>query len=231
MDLEKAKIKIAKLLNMTGRDETEAKSFKAKAFKIAAEHGLDIQTIKPQTEVKDDPVSLVMEIPSISLWRSMLASGICRFTGCEVLRFKGEAQLEIFGRPADIETFKAIFFRAMGEIERESQRFMIRNGGGKKEGDTFRKSAANGFRERLEIHRKESANSKEGKITEGIIGNTGTSLVLASRAKDALILRDRLHPKLRSVSTSLNGSANARASGYAFGKGMGVHRGTLGGKL
>lgn len=229
MDLDKVKVRISKLLNLTGRDEVESKMFKAKAFKLAAEHGLDIQTIKACTEVKDDPISVHVEIPSVSIWRSMLAGAICRFTGCEVLRFQGKLYLEVFGRPADIETFRVIFFRAMGEIEREATRFVIRQGGGKSEGDTFRKSAAQGFRERLELHRKESMDSKEGKITEALIGNAGTSLVLASRAKDALVIRDRLYPKTKMVSTALNGSANARNSGYAFGKGLGVHRGNIGG--
>jgi hypothetical protein len=229
MNIEKLKLKIAKLLNMTGRDEIESLAFKSKAFKLASENGLDIQTIKACTEVKDDPISLKMDIPSVSLWRSMLAGGISSFTGCSVLRFRGTACLEVFGRPSDIETFKILFFRAMGEIERESQRFMIRNGGGKSEGDTFRKSAANGFRERLETHRKESMESKEGKITESLIGSGGTSLVLASRAKDALILRDRMYPCIKTQMTSTKGSSNARQSGYAFGKGLGVHRGNIGG--
>ena len=104
------------------------------------------------------------------------------------------------------------------------------------EGDTFRKSAAQGFGARLASHKAEAEASANGRVTADLLKRAGndatqsTAMVLVGRALAVKAEEKRLFPKLRTTrGAGMSGSSGARGAGFAFGRGMGVHKGSLGG--
>lgn len=206
-----------------------------KAEALAARHGLDLGSIPPSGEVVDLPVEEEMTVENSAIWRASLAWGIARYAGVEVVRFQGTAKWSIIGRRADIDLWRGLYMRAASEIDAEAKRFVADLpywASARSEGDTFRKGAAAGFRDRLITYKAEAEASEQGRSTAAALAAAGrteasTALVLASREGAVKAELARRHPRLVSVPVKSGGSSGARRAGYAFGRSMGVHRGNL----
>lgn len=195
-----------------------------RAHSMATKAGIDISSIDLSVNVGAQ--RFFYEPAANSMWRAMLANVICKYVGMEMLRDKDKFHL--IGRPTDLETWKGFYTRAEKEIDEEAKRFISRNGGGKSDSDTFRKSAASGFGERLAQAKKEAEGSIQGKATAAALGNVNeNALVMVGRALEVISLKNRLYPQTRSSSITSRGSGGAREAGYQFGKNMGVHRGNI----
>ena len=206
-----------------------------KAEALAARHGLDLDSIQPSGEVVDLPVEEEMTAENSALWRASLAWGIARYAGVEVVRFHGTAKWSIIGRRADIDLWRGLYLRAADEIDAEARRFVSDLpywASARSEGDTFRKGAASGFRDRLSQYKREAEASEQGRATASALVAAGrtesTALVLASREGAVKAELARRHPRLSTVTVKSGGSTSSRAAGYAFGSSMGVHRANLG---
>lgn len=210
-------------LHLSAGDTPEGRTAYERAVSISQKAGIDLSTVKITTEVKAE--RFFYEPSANSMWRSILANSICQYVGMEMLRDKNKFHL--IGRSTDLENWKAFYTRAEYEIEEEGKRWVKKNGGGKSDGDTFRKGAALGFGDRLDRHKKESEGSKNGMIAASIQKEGDYPLVMVSRGLEVTSLKDRLYPKTKSVSIQSRGSLGSRDAGYSFGQGMGVHKGLI----
>ena len=190
-----------------------------RAVNIARKAGIDISTIEVNPVVG---ASRSFYTPSsISMWKALLAWEVAKYAGIEMLRDKEKWHL--IGRPQDVDTWRGFYLRAEREIDEEAKKYIASYGGGKSEGDTFRKSAASGFGERLARYKKECA----PEVSNYVPPAGGTMLVMTGRALEVRSLKEKLYPNTRTVSVASKGSSSARAAGYSFGNSMGVHRGNL----
>jgi hypothetical protein len=230
--------KIAALLALaaSAAGTPEGANATAKAEALASKHGLDLASIKPSGEVVDLPISETVNAENSALWRASLAWGIAKYAGVELVRFQGTARWSIIGRRADIDLWRGMFARAESEIDAEARRYVAGLSGwasARSEGDTFRKAAASGFRDRLAAYKAEAEASEQGRATSAALAaagrvETGTALVLASREGQVKAEMARLHPRLVAVAVKSGGSSAARGAGYRFGSSMGVHRANIG---
>jgi hypothetical protein len=230
--------KIAALLALaaSAAGTPEGANAQAKAEALAARHGLDLASIQPSGEVVDLPVEETMHAENSALWRASLAWGIAKFAGIEVVRYRGSTKWSVIGRRADIELWRGLYLRAVDEIDAEARRFVSDLpswASARSEGDTFRKFAASGFRDRLVAYKREAEASTNGQATAAALDSAGRSgsfaLVLASREGAVKAELARLHPRLSTVAIKAGGSSEARNAGYRFGSAMGVHRANLNG--
>lgn len=234
--------KIAALLALaaSAAGTPEGANAQSKAEALASKHGLDLAQIKPSGEVVDLPVEESITAENSALWRASLAWGIARYAGVELVRYTGTARWSIIGRKSDIELWRGMFARAESEIDAEAKRFVAGLSGwasARSEGDTFRKAAASGFRDRLAAYKAEAEASEQGRSTAAALAAAGrtetagtTALVLASREGAVKAELARRHPRLKAQAIHSGGSSAARGAGYAFGRSMGVHRANLGGR-
>jgi hypothetical protein len=233
--------KIAALLALaaSAAGTPEGANAQGKAEALATRHGLDLAQIKPSGEVVDLPISETINAENSALWRASLAWGIARYAGVELVRFQGTARWSIIGRRADIDLWRGMFARAESEIDAEARRYVAGLTGwasARSEGDTFRKAAASGFRDRLAQYKREAEASEQGRSTAAALAAAGrtetpgttTALVLASREGAVKAELARCHPRLVSVAVKSGGSSAASGAGYAFGSSMGVHRANIG---
>ena len=190
-----------------------------RAMSIARNAGVDIASIEV------DPIIGAQRSfytpSSISMWKALLAWEVAKYAGIEMLRDKEKWHL--IGRPQDVDTWRGFYLRAEREIDEEAKKYIATYGGGKSEGDTFRKSAASGFGERLARYKKETSQE----VSNYVPPAGGTMLVMTGRALEVRSLKEKLYPNTRTVSVASKGSSSARAAGYSFGNNMGVHRGNL----
>ena len=196
----------------------------SRAISMATKAGVDIHSIQlsPSTAAE----RFFFEPSANSLWRAALGNAICKYVGMEMLRDK--ERFHLIGRKTDMETWKAFYVRAESEIDAEAKRWIASFGGGKSDGDTFRKSAAYGFGERLARHKMEAEGSVNGKIAASMIHTSSeNALVMVGRSLEVKSLKDKLYPRTKSYTTTSNGSHSSRSAGYAFGASMGVHKGSL----
>jgi hypothetical protein len=233
--------KIAALLALaaSAAGTPEGANAQGKAEALAARHGLDLGSIQPSGEVVDLPVEESITAENSALWRASLAWGIAKYAGVELVRYSGTARWSIIGRKADIELWRGMFARAESEIDAEAKRYVAGLSGwtsARSEGDTFRKAAASGFRDRLSAYKAEAEASEQGRSTAAALAAAGrvetagttTALVLASREGAVKAELARRHPRLVAVAVKSGGSSGARRAGYAFGSSMGVHRANIG---
>jgi hypothetical protein len=190
-----------------------------RAMAIARAAGVDIASIEVNPIVGAQRSFYTPT--SISMWKALLAWEVAKYAGIEMLRDKEKWHL--IGRPQDVDTWRGFYHRAEREIDEEAKKYIATYGGGKSEGDTFRKSAASGFGERLARYKKECA----PEVSTYIPPAGGTMLVMTGRALEVRSLKEKLYPNTRTVSVGSKGSNSARAAGYQFGNSMGVHRGNL----
>lgn len=191
-----------------------------RAVSIAQQAGIDIASIEVDPIVGAERSFYTPS--SISMWKALLAWEVAKYAGIEMLRDKEKWHL--IGRPQDIQTWRGFYLRAEREIDEEAKRFIAARGGGKSEGDTFRKAAASGFGDRLARYKKECAPEVSNNIPPG----GGNMLVMTGRALEVKSLKEKLYPTTRQVSVSSKGSSGARAAGYSFGNNMGVHKAFIG---
>jgi len=214
----------------------EGDNAQSKALALAARWNLDIKTISIGGEIKDGPQAWSVKPESNSMWRASLAWAISSYAGVKIIRQTGRnagGTFSVIGRPQDYELWTGLFNRAQSEIDAEAKKFVASLpdwASGKTEGDTFRKSAAQGFAQRLAEYKREAEGSTNGKIAAEALGERGQNayaLVLVGR--DAAIQRKvaELFPRLTTAKINSRGSHAAASAGYAFGRSMGVHRGNL----
>ena len=195
-----------------------------RAVSMAKNAGLDISSIS--LEIKSCAERFFFEPAANSMWRALLANEICKYVGMEMLRDKN--RFHLIGRKEDMETWRAFYIRAEREIDEEAKRYISRHGGGKSDGDSFRKSASNGFGVRLARHKQEAESSVQGKSSAAALGEGESfALVMTGRALEVSTLKNRLYPRVKTSSISSNGSSHARSAGYQFGSNMGVHKGSI----
>ena len=123
-----------------------------RAIAMAARYGIDISSIDVQPVVGAE--RFFFEPAANSMWRALLANEICKYVGMEMLRDKNKFHL--IGRKSDMDSWRAFYSRAEREIDEEAKRYISRHGGGKSDGDTFRKGAASGFGDRLAKYKREA---------------------------------------------------------------------------
>jgi hypothetical protein len=207
--------------------DAERTNAHTRAADIAARFGLDIATIKPGGVVEDAPVNETFDVSNRAVWRASLGWQIARYTGVQMVRYTGTRRWCLVGHKADLELFRALYARAEPEIDAEGTRYA--KGRGRSEGDTFRKGAAYGFGERLAQYKAEAEASEQGRVNVAALGPQGgsTALVLVSRTAAVEAKKRDLFPRLTSAKTALGGSREALREGTAFGRSMGVHRGSL----
>lgn len=130
-DINKLKKKIKHLLDLAANAGTkeEAATAAGMAERLAEKHRLNIAELEITGEIDAEDVtgdSLYSE-NSTSKWKSKLANALCIFNGCKAIyisksdlrtfRKKG-GQINIFGRPSDIEIVKYLYAYLSVEIER-----------------------------------------------------------------------------------------------------------------
>lgn len=194
-----------------------------RANEMAAKAGLDISSISLDNK-SGVAERFFFEPAANTMWRALLANAICKYVGMEMLRDKN--RFHLIGRKEDMELWKSFYNRAEREIDEEGKRYISIYGGGKSDGDTFRKSAASGFGERLARYKKESEESNVGKCNP-VMNEESFALVMVGRDLEVRSLKEKLYPNTKTYSISSNGTGHARTAGYEYGKGMGVHRGNI----
>jgi len=194
-----------------------------RAVSMAAKEGLDISSIS--LEVNTSAERFFFEPTANSMWRALLANEICKYVGMEMLRDKN--RFHLIGRKSDMDSWRAFYSRAEREIDEEAKRYISRHGGGKSDGDTFRKGAASGFGDRLAKYKREAEASDNGKVAVKIASDESFALVMIGRELEVTSLKHRLYPSTKTYSISSRGSSHARSAGYQFGSGMGVHKGSI----
>jgi hypothetical protein len=200
---------------------------RARAESMAAKAGIDLGSI--QIAPKDATAERWFYEPSSNaLWRALLAMYVCQYVGMDVIRSKDK--LHLLGRKTAFDAFMALYVRAEAEIDAEARRYIARFGGGRSDADTFRKSAASGFGERLARHKSEAESSENGRVTASVATADASAfpLVMASRAMEVQSLKSRLYGELKTKTVASRGSSHARGAGYAFGSRMGVHKAHIG---
>jgi hypothetical protein len=232
---EAAMKKISNLLALakSASGTPEGDNAQSKALALAARWNLDINTISIGGVVNDGPQSFIVKPESNSMWRASLAWAISHFAGVQIVRHSGRhagGSFTVIGRKADYELWQTLFNRAQLEIDSEAKKFVSSLpswASGKTEGDTFRKGAAEGFRDRLTEYKKESRQSDNGKIASTLLREDTYALVLVGREMQIKNKMAELFPRLKSAHISSKGSSSSSDAGYRFGRGMGVHRGNL----
>ena len=194
-----------------------------RAVSMAKNAGLDISSIS--LEIVSGAERFFFEPTANSMWRALLANEICKYVGMEMLRDKN--RFHLIGRKEDMDSWRSFYLRAEKEIDEEGKRFIAVNGGGKSDGDTFRKGAASGFGDRLAKYKKESEQSANGRVNAGLSNDNNFALVMVGRELEVTSLKHRLYPNTKTYSVSSRGSSHARSAGYQFGSGMGVHKGSI----
>lgn len=196
-----------------------------RAISMASRHGIDISSIDVQPHVGAE--RFFFEPAANSMWRAVLANEICKYVGMEMLRDKN--RFHLMGRKTDMETWRGFYIRAEKEIDEEGKRYVARYGGGKSDGDTFRKGAASGFGDRLAKYKREAEQSDNARVTRDVLGedNGKNALVMIGRSLEVRSLKDKLYPNTKTYSVQSKGSHHARSAGYQFGSNLGVHRGNL----
>jgi len=233
--------KIAALLALasSAAGTPEGANAMEKAQNLAAKNAIDLATIKTDgSTIADAPVGEKMNPASTALWRASLAWGISRFAGVEMVRHGRGESWTVIGRKTDIDLFRTLYARSEMEIDAEAKKYIATLAGRwdvstRSEGDTFRKYAAAGFRDRLKAYKRESEASTNGQANAAALAAVGrteaTALVLVGR--EALVKQEltKRFPKLRSISVEGSGSSSAREAGYNYGRSMGVHKASIGG--
>ncbi len=194
-----------------------------RAVSMAAKEGLDISSIS--LEVNTSAERFFFEPTANSMWRALLANEICKYVGMEMLRDKN--RFHLIGRKSDMDSWRAFYSRAEREIDEEAKRYISRHGGGKSDGDTFRKGAASGFGDRLAKYKREAEASDNGKVAVKIASDESFALVMIGRELEVTSLKHRLYPNTKTYSVHSKGSSHARSAGYSFGASMGVHKGSI----
>jgi len=204
---------------------------RSRAEDIARKAGIDVRTIKLDDAPKGKAERTYYTPENSALWRASLAWAVAPFAGVTMLR--DPKRWHVIGRPQDVETWRALYERAVREIDGEASRYVAaaeQGASARTEGDTFRKGAAAGFRDRLAKHKAEAEASEQGRATAAVLASTSAptaALVLVSRALEIQTLKETLYPKSRKVPVKSSGTRAARSAGYAYGKSMGVHRGEV----
>ncbi len=233
-----AKRTIRNLLKLAGEgnpNKNEREAAKIKAFALAAKHGIDISTISGERLISDDPIRMEYLMDSIAKWRPILANEIAKYAGVRVITHGGRGAnqtITVIGRKGDLNLWKILFDRSQPEIDAAGKNWVASGHPGKSEGDTFRKNAAWGFGARLAEYAKECSKSENGRINAILLGERKECFALVMVGRDLAVKREteRIFPTLvAGPAVRLTGSSDARTSGYAFGKGMGVHKANIGG--
>jgi hypothetical protein len=239
MDIEKIKTRIARALALAADQAGTSEGCVAamRAAEMAAKYGIDVATLTDAGRVSDEAIRTDYTPASSSLWRASLAWKVAEYAGIRMIRLSGSGGFALIGRKADIATWKALYERAEADINTEGARY-VRSlpawASAKSEGDTFRKHAASGFGARLRDHAAAARASEQGRATEAALATAGrapggTALVMVGRALAVQAREQAEFPKLGTVKIKTGGSSRAASDGYRFGRGMGVHRGNLGG--
>ena len=240
---------------------------KTRAEEIARKAGVDLRSVKLDDAPKGKAERTYYTPENSALWRASLAWAVAPFAGVTMLR--DPKRWHVLGRPQDVETWRALYERAVREIDGEASRYVaglerppawgcgdcgwsgdepsratslplnrcpecdmratrLPQTSVRTEGDTFRKAAASGFRDRLAKHKAEAEASEQGRATAAVLVGTPTAaLVLVSRVLEVQTLKETLYPKSRKVPVKSSGTRAARSAGYAYGSSMGVHRGEV----
>jgi hypothetical protein len=218
--------RIRKLLAMAQTPGPEGDQARIRAHALATHHRVDLARLE-QPGADSRVEARQHEAPSNAHWYASLAWAIAPYAHVRVVR-TGKL-LEVIGTREDIDLWASLFERSRLEIEQESQRYAaaLPTGLRRTGGDGFRKGAATGFGERLEMHRQQTSQTTNRKIADEALGSsTSTALVLVGREEQVVQTMHERWPKLSSLRTSTKDKAS-RAAGHRFGLGLGIHRGNL----
>lgn len=218
-----------------GSEGPEGVNAQAKAEAYAAKHGLNVADAAIDAGSVQDAVSGSTYVPGNSaLWRASLGWKIAGYCGVSMVRHGAQNRWTVIGSQADIALWTMFFERTVAQIDAEAARF-VRDlppwASARTEGDTFRKSAARGFAARLAEHKAESAEAATNqRATADVVPDGPTyAMVLVGRELAVKAGEQRMFPKLGTTTIKSSGSGSTRTAGYAFGKGLGVHKAEVGG--
>ena len=205
----------------------------AKAQELAIRYNVTLENVKLGGVVDDAPQSFRYSPESSRIWRASLAWAVAKYAGVRMVRAHGGDSWTVVARPADYETWKALFSRAEQEIDGEAKRYTSQRSAGRADADTFRKYAASGFEERLQSYKREAATSEQGAANAAALSNvperSGTfALVPVGREVAVSQKLLQMFPKLGTVKVRTAGSNAAARDGYSFGRGLGVHKANIG---
>lgn len=240
MDQSKAIARILALIELANNNPNvnEASLARDKAEALLDKYQLTLAYCRNNTRDQDMPGSVEVTPSTGALWRSTLAWRVANYTGVDMVRTPArkatrhrggrKSFFTLIGRPADIETWRALFTRAEEEIEAEAVRYLstLPQGSRKSASDSFRKGAAQGFGQRLQEYAKECQPAVETPRTNQHDGAGSTALVMVGRDLAVKQKTKELFPRLRTQRSTVS-RVDSYGKGVAYGRSMGVHKGSL----
>lgn len=207
--------------------EAETETYRAKAYELMAEHGIEQAMLNADKPVSDKPADRKFTVPNPwSMERIRLMNGLAHAMGCEFIHLSNQRQPgarhgHVFGYESDIARMELLYTSLLLQMDNELARTPVPYGHSPR---AWRRSWLVGFVHIVTVRVKE-AEARARRLAETQTTTTGrsTDLVLTDRASLVAARFHDAYPRRRS-----GGKTTVRGNGYGDGAAAG-RRADIGG--